>query len=101
VKVTILLDFVHVLEHLWGAAWSFFEAGDPDAEDWVAKQALKILRGRAAQVAAGIRRRATTFGYSARERAGADKCAAYLTAKKPHLGYPTALRRASRSRPGS
>jgi len=51
----------------------------------------KILEGKAAQVAAGIRRRATRFGYAASERAGADACADYLSAKKPYLGYDLAL----------
>jgi hypothetical protein len=89
--VTIVLDFIHVLEYLWKAAWSFFEPGDPDAEDWVADQATKVLNGKAAAVAAGIRRRATRFGYSPAERKGADHAAAYLTSKKPYLDYRTAL----------
>ena len=80
-----------MLEYCWRAAWSFFEPGDPDAETWVAAQATKILDGKAAQVAAGIRRRATTYGYSAKEREGADACAGYLTAKAPYLGYAHAL----------
>ena len=91
VTVHIVVDFVHVLEYVWKAAWSFFDTGDPDAEAWVASQATKILEGKAAQVAAGIRRRASTYGYSAAERAGADTCAGYLTAKKPWLDYATAL----------
>ena len=91
VTVTVICDFVHVLEYAWKAAWSFFEKGDPDAEAWVAAQAARILQGKAAHVAAGIRRRATTFGYSAAEREGADACAGYLTAKKPYLDYATAL----------
>jgi hypothetical protein len=60
VTVTILIDFIHVLEYTWKAAWSFFEPGDPDAETWVAAQATKILEGKAGQAAAGIRRRATS-----------------------------------------
>ena len=90
-KVTILIDFIHVLEYTWKAAWSFFEPGDPDAQEWVAAQATTILEGKSAQAAAGIRRRATAFGYSPAERTGADACAAYLTAKKPYLDYATAL----------
>ena len=43
------------------------------------------------RVAAGIRRRATTYGYSPAERAGADECARYLDNKKDYLGYATAL----------
>ena len=91
VTVPILIDFVHVLEYVWKAAWSFFDKGDPAAEEWVAAQATKILDGKAGQAAAGIRRRASLFGYSAAERAGADECAAYLTAKAPFLDYPAAL----------
>jgi hypothetical protein len=59
----------------------------------VAVQAVKVLEGKAAQVSAGIRRRATTYGYSAGEREGADERAGYLSAKKPCLDYATALER--------
>lgn len=60
VTVTVVVDFIHVLEYLWGAAWCFFEETDTDAEAWVRDRALGILNAGAAQVAAGIRRRATT-----------------------------------------
>jgi hypothetical protein len=91
ITVTILIDFVHVLEYLWKAAWSFFDKGERASEEWVADQARKILHGKAGQVAAGIRRRATAYGYSAAERAGADECARYLDNKSAHLDYATAL----------
>jgi hypothetical protein len=91
ITVTILIDFIHVIEYCWKAAWTFFEPGDPDAADWVAGRATAILGGKAACVAAGIRRRATTYGYSPAERKGADTCASYLDAKAPYLDYPTAL----------
>jgi hypothetical protein len=82
---------IHVLEYCWKAAWSFFDKGEPAAEEWVAAQARKILHGKSSQVAAGIRRRATTYGYSPAERAGADECARYLDNKQDYLGYATAL----------
>ncbi len=91
VTVHVLVDFVHVTEYIWTAAWSFFETGDPDAETWVRTQLRQILRGKASAVAAGIRRRATYNQYDAAERKGADTAANYLTAKAPHLGYGTAL----------
>jgi hypothetical protein len=93
VTVTIIIDFIHVLEYLWKAAWSFFDKGEPAAEEWVAGQARKILHGEARQVAAGIRRRATTYGYSQAERAGADECSRYLENKQNYLDYATALRK--------
>jgi hypothetical protein len=92
VTVTIVIDFIHVLEYCWKAAWSFFDKGEPAAEEWVADQARKILHGKARQVAAGIRRRATAYGYAGPERAGADECARYLQNKQDYLGYATALR---------
>jgi hypothetical protein len=92
VTAHIVVDFIHALEYIWKAAWSFFDPGDPDAEDWVADQAVKLLAGKARDVAAGIRRRATRYGYSTAERKGADEAAAYLTNKAPYLRYDHALR---------
>ncbi len=82
-----------MLEYLWKAAWSFFDKGAPAAEEWVAGPAPKILHGKAAQVAAGIRRRATTYRYSPAERAGAGECARYIDNKKDYLDYATALQK--------
>ena len=93
ITVTIVIDFIHVLGYLWKAAWSFYDKGEPASEEWVADQARKILHGKAPQVAAGIRRRATTYGYSPAERAGAGECARYLDNKKDHLGYAKALKK--------
>ena len=91
VAVTVVIDFVHVTEYCWKAAWSFFEKGEPAAEEWVARQLRKILGGKSSQVAAGIRRRATAYGYAGAERAGADECARYLDNKKEYLRYDAAL----------
>jgi hypothetical protein len=91
VKVTILIDCVHVLEYLWSAAWCFFKEGDPAAESWVAEKALAVLEGKSGIVAAAIRRKATRLGLDPDARANADRCAEYLHNKRPHLDYPTAL----------
>lgn len=91
IKVPVVIDFVHVLEYLWSAAWSFYTEGDPAAEDWVADKALQVLESKASIVAAAIRRKATTLGLTAGERKNADICADYLLAKSAHLDYHTAL----------
>ncbi len=91
VKVPVLIDLIHVVQYLWKAAGSFFYPGDPAARDWVRDQAAKILAGKARDVRAGIRRRATCYGYSAKEREGADACATYLENKKDYLDYPAFL----------
>jgi len=89
--VPIIIDFVHVLEYLWKAAWSFHAEGDPAAETWVRRHARTILAGKATRVAGAIRRAATNAGLDPSQRAGADTCATYLTNKHPYLDYPTAL----------
>lgn len=91
VSVAIVVDLIHVLEYLWGAVWCFFAEGDPAAEDWVRDRALAVLGGKAREVAAGIRRRATTAGLSKPKRKNADDCARYLVNKAAYLDYPTAL----------
>jgi GNAT superfamily N-acetyltransferase len=56
ISVPIIVDFIHVLEYLWKAAWCFHAEADPAAETWVAGHATAILEGRAGVVAAAIRR---------------------------------------------
>jgi len=91
VDVAVVVDFIHVLEYLWKAAWCFFAEGDPAAEQWVRHHALAILAGRASQVAAAIRRKATRAGLNPHARTSADTCARYLRNKRRYLDYPHAL----------
>ncbi|MFN2503621.1 MAG: ISKra4 family transposase [Acidimicrobiales bacterium] len=91
VEVRIVVDFIHVLEYLWRAAWSFFAESDAAAEAWVQEKALAVLDGKASIVAAAIRRKATRWGLEEGERVNADRAADYLLHKAAHLDYPTAL----------
>ena len=91
IPVPIVIDFVHVAEYLWKAAWCFYREGDSAAETWVAEHALRILNGQAGTVAAAIRRKATTLGLDPARRRNADTTATYLINNKPYLDYPTAL----------
>jgi hypothetical protein len=91
IQITIVIDFIHVLEYLWKAAWCFHTEGDPTAEQWVATKALEVLSGNAGLVAAAIRRTATRRELTAEQRRNADTTATYLHNKKKYLDYPTAL----------
>ncbi|MGH9154142.1 MAG: ISKra4 family transposase [Acidimicrobiales bacterium] len=91
VNVAVVVDLIHVLEYLWGAVWCFFAEGDAAAEEWVRGRALAVLEGKATDVAAGIRRRATTAGLATAKRKKADDCARYLVNKAAYLDYPAAL----------
>jgi hypothetical protein len=85
IGLTIIVDFIHVLEYVWKAAWCFHPEGDPAAEQWVADKAREILSGNAGLVAAAIRRTATRRDLTAGQRAGADTAADYLHNKKRYL----------------
>jgi hypothetical protein len=91
IEVPIIVDFVHVLEYLWAAAWCFFAEADPAAEHWVRDRAIAVLDGAARAVATGLRRRATAQRLTASKRKKADQAARYLTNKAHYLDYPTAL----------
>lgn len=91
IKATIVVDFIHVLEYLWKAAYCFFAESSQEAEDWVMERALKILAGKASQVAAGIRRSCTKRKLSSKQRKNADACSDYLLKKKRCLSYDTCL----------
>jgi len=87
IKATIVMDFIHVLEYLWKAAYCFFDESSQEAEDWVKERALKILAGQASQVAAGIRRSSSKRNLNSKERKNADKCSDYLLKYKRYLQY--------------
>jgi hypothetical protein len=89
VKATVIMDFIHVLEYLWMAAWCFFKKGDSAVEEWVAARAVKILEGKCNQVAKGIRISATRRKLDRRENV--DKCARYRLNNKSRLKYGEAL----------
>ena len=91
VKLTIVLDIIHVIEYLWKAAHVLFAEDDPEAEAWVTERLGSVLSGRAGAVAGGIRRSATRRGLRAAVRKPLDKCASYLLKYKPYLAYDQAL----------
>jgi hypothetical protein len=89
--VHIVIDFIHVLEYLWKAAWCLFAQADPAAEAWVADHALQILHGHATQTATTISDQATLAQLSATRRRNLDRCVDYLTNNADSLHYHHAL----------
>jgi hypothetical protein len=89
VTIHVIIDIIHVLEYIWGAAWSLHDAGDPAAEDWVAVKALAVLAGDSDRAAAEIT--AGAAGLEGSRRSGADACVRYLGNKREFLRYGQAL----------
>jgi hypothetical protein len=91
VTIHLIIDIIHVLEYLWGAAWSLHEAGDPAAEDWVAVKALAVLAGDSDRAAAAITAEADAAGLDGSRRNGAGTCVRYLDTKREYLRYDQAM----------
>jgi hypothetical protein len=93
ITLAIVIDFIHVLEYLWKAAWCFHAPRDPAMEDWVIAQALDILHGRVSEVTARIARLAADHP----PRPGGEhaknikKVLSYLQNKQAFMDYPRAL----------
>jgi hypothetical protein len=87
VSVTIVMDFIHVLEYLWDAARSLSPGDAHTSERWVQERVQKVLQGHAREVAAGMRRSATLRGVADKQREAVDTCAAYLLHRQSYLRY--------------
>ena len=49
-RVTLILDLMHVMEKLWKAAYVFHAEGSLEADLWVLERTLRILCGEMGQV---------------------------------------------------
>ena len=93
ITLAIVIDFIHVLEYLWKAAWCFHAPRDPAMEDWVIAQALDILHGRTGEVITRIQALAAEHppkpgGEHAKN---IRKTLSYLQNKQAWMDYPRAL----------
>jgi hypothetical protein len=93
ITLAIVIDFIHVLEYLWKAAWCFHPPRDPAMEDWVTGQGLDILHGRTGDVITRI----TQLAADHPPKPGGEhakiirKTLSYLQNKQPFMDYPRAL----------
>ncbi|HEX9843084.1 MAG TPA: ISKra4 family transposase [bacterium] len=87
VELTLVMDVIHVSEYLWDASVAFNEEASPQREQWVGERLHNVLLGKAAQVAAGMRRSATLRELSAEQRAPVDVAAGYLLNHKQYMHY--------------
>lgn len=87
VRLTIVVDIMHVAEYLWDASLAFHPEASKQREEWVTERLLGVLCGRASLVAGGIRRSATRRRLDDDDREAVDDCADYLLDYKPYLRY--------------
>jgi len=91
VEITVVQDFIHVLEYLWKAGHALYPEDPETREHWVENRAAAVLAGRASEVAAGLRRAATRKQLSQHERKPVDCTANYIENNQQRLRYDQAL----------
>lgn len=91
VDVTLVQDFIHVIEYLWKAAHALHPENPEEREAWVRDRAQALLEGHAADVAVGLRRAATRKQLNQHARKPVDKAANYIDKSQPRLHYHVAL----------
>ncbi len=86
-RATLVLDFFHVLEKLWKAAYAFYEEGSKEAAEWVRKRAIMILEGKVSQVVKGMRQSATKRRFRGRRLKVVKEVSSYLYKNRQYMRY--------------
>ena len=89
VKITIILDIIHVIEYLWDVAHVLVEESNPSCEQWVESKLLEVLNGR--KVAGSIRMSAAKRNLSEKPLTKVETSANYLTKNQEYIDYKTYL----------
>ena len=87
VDITIVVDFIHVVEYVWLAARALFGAGNPDAEPWVEAQLHRLLEGRSHQVVQSLRQTATRRKLKGQKKRAFERAAKYIQKQRTYLKY--------------
>jgi hypothetical protein len=86
-RVTLILDLMHVLEKLWKAAYAFHPEGSLEADLWVLERTLRILSGEVGQVVKGLRQSVTKRRLSGAPQKTLQAVAAYLAKNRSYMRY--------------
>jgi hypothetical protein len=82
-----ILDLLHVTPRLWDAALLFHPRGSDAAERFVRERLLRILHGKVAAVARGLRRMGTTRGLRGNKRTKLQTICGYLEKNRHRMRY--------------
>ena len=86
-RVTLILDLLHVLEKLWKAAHVFHAEGSLEAEQWVRLRTEKILNGHVSHVVQGMRQRVTKLALGGNKAKTLSAVAGYLYRNRTRMRY--------------
>lgn len=89
--VTLVLDFLHVLEKLWKAAHALHAEGSAEAQAFVRLRALRILRGQVSQVVKGLRQMVTKRKLAGAKQKALLDVAGYFYRNRTRMCYDVYL----------
>jgi len=90
---TLILDIIHVAEHLWKGGTAIYGETDPHRTEWVEDQMLDILSSRSDQVIQRLEDEAATLQRSSQAAQALRGVADYLRRNQPYMDYAEYLRR--------
>ena len=90
---TLVLDIIHVDEHLWKAGTAIYGETDPKRAEWVETQMLDILSSRADTVIQRLENKAQAVRKSSQAGKVFRQVAHYLRRNQPYMDYATYLQR--------
>ncbi|HKZ70856.1 MAG TPA: ISKra4 family transposase [Anaerolineales bacterium] len=88
----LVLDIIHVVEHLWTAGTALYGETDPQRSEWVKTQLLDILSSRTEAVIAGLEAKAKRLAPTSQAARAFYRVAGYLRRNLPHLDYARYLK---------
>lgn len=86
-KVTIVLDVIHVLHYLWTIAMAMCDGNDRDAEAWSRHTLQQLLTMSPTKVVGIIRKTATQRGITGAQRVALDGALQYLRKNCAYIHY--------------
>ncbi len=92
IAITIVIDFIHVAQYVWGAAKALVPDDEVRRREWVLEKLTLVLWGQSSTAAAAMRRSATMRRMAPSDRQAVDDCADYLLKYNAYLAYDAALR---------
>lgn len=89
---TLVLDIIHVVEHLWAAGTALYGETDPQRAEWVKTQTLDILSSRAEQVIQRLEQKARVWSPTSHAAKALRRVAGYLQHNRPYRDYARYLK---------
>jgi hypothetical protein len=90
---TLVLDIIHVVEHLWAAGTALYGETDPQREAWVRTQTLDLLSSRLNPVLDRLEKSLKTLTATSHAAKVLRRVAGYLQRNRPYMDYARYLKR--------